>query len=630
MKNIRILLFSLSCISLLPANAIEVESDSVRPLSEVVVTGTRSQSDVRHLSQTVQVLDRPEIEHSLQPSLMPLLTKHVPGLFTTSRGVMGYGVSGGSAGAISLRGLSGGSGQMMVLIDGHPQYAGIFGHTISDSYQSLLADKVEVLRGPASVLYGSNAMGGVVNIVTRQMPEDGVSTSLHAGYGSWNTLESELTNRTRFGGFSSVASVSYNRTDGHRPHMGFEQMSGYARVGYDFSANWKAYADLNLTHFNASNPGPDTAPLLQADQHITRGVTSLQISNDYGKTSGALSFFYNWGHHKINDGYCPSKGEHPQQSLFLSDDDMMGVSLYQSGHFLPGNRITLGFDWFRYGGHAWNDFFAGAQAGTTKELTRKHEDEFAGYLDVRQEVMHWLTLNAALRLDHHSQSGTEWVPQFGASLHLPRHIEVKLSAARGFRYPTIKEMYMFPPQNPDLKAESLWNYEIALSQSVMAGRLNYGLNVFYIDAENIILTLPNPNGAGRLNRNSGRLKNCGFELQGDFAINSHWAIEANYSFLHMKTSVIGAPENKLYAGGTFTQGRWRTSTGLQYIAGLYSSTTPEVREHFLLWDATVEFEACKILTLWARGENLLAQEYEINLGFPMPRATAMAGVRLKF
>lgn len=86
----------------------------------------------------------------------------MPGLFTTSRGVMGYGVSNGAAGGISLRGLSGGNARLMVLIDGHPQYAGIFGHPIADAYQTLLADQVEVLHGPASVLYGSNAMGGVL------------------------------------------------------------------------------------------------------------------------------------------------------------------------------------------------------------------------------------------------------------------------------------------------------------------------------------------------------------------------------------------------------------------------------------------------------------------------------------
>ena len=112
---------------------------------------------------------------------------------------MGYGVSDGAAGGISLRGLSGGSGRLMVLIDGHPQYMGLMGHPIADAYQSLMAERVEVLRGPASVLYGSNAMGGVVNIVTRGMREDGVKTYADIGYGSYNTLQTEATNRIRKG-----------------------------------------------------------------------------------------------------------------------------------------------------------------------------------------------------------------------------------------------------------------------------------------------------------------------------------------------------------------------------------------------------------------------------------------------
>lgn len=102
-------------------------------IDEVVVTGTRHQTDIRHLSQTVSVVNRKRIEQSMQPSLLPVLTEQVPGLFTTSRGVMGYGVSNGAAGGISLRGLSGGNARLMVLIDGHPQYAGIFGHPIADA-----------------------------------------------------------------------------------------------------------------------------------------------------------------------------------------------------------------------------------------------------------------------------------------------------------------------------------------------------------------------------------------------------------------------------------------------------------------------------------------------------------------
>ncbi len=600
-------------------------------IGEVVVTGTRNETDVRHLPLTVSVIDRQEIEQSMQPSVLPILTQQVPGLFITSRGIMGYGVSNGAAGGIALRGLSGGSGRMMVLIDGHPQYAGIFGHPISDAYQSFLAERVEVLRGPASVLYGSNAMGGVINIVTRQLHEEGVKTNVNLGYGSFNTLQSEVTNRIRKGRFTSLISSSYNRTDGHRSDMGFEQYGGYAKLGYRVTDNWNLRGDVNVTHFNASYPGPVSAPLLDGDQSITRGMTSFAVENKYEKTSGAASFFYNWGNHWINDGYTPSKGETPQESRFLSFDNMMGLSLYQSTQFFPGNRITVGFDWFRYGGHAWNKFVSGEKAGTTSDLVDKHEDELAGYVDFRQDLGSWLTLDAGVRVDHHSRVGTEWIPQAGLSFHLPRTIELKASASKGFRYPILREMYMFPPQNPDLKPESMWSYELAWAQHLLDNSLTYGINLFYIDGKNLIVTLPNPNGTGMLNQNTGKIENCGVEGEIAYRIDPHWSVEANYSYLHMENPVVGAPEHKLYAGAQYTHKRWTVSTGVQYIDNLYTTVgdNPQTEE-FILWNLNASFRVNRWLDVWARGENLLAQRYEINAGYPMPRATVMAGVNLNF
>lgn len=569
-----------------------IRASKVYEIGEVVVTGSRNETDVRHLSQTVSVINRIDIEHAMQPSLLPVLTEQIPGLFVTSRGIMGYGVSTGAAGGISLRGLSGGTGRLMVMIDGHPQYAGIFGHPIADAYQSFLADRVEVLRGPASVLYGSNAMGGVINIVTRKMHDNGVNTNIHMGYGSYNTLESEFTSRIRKGRFSSVVSGSYNRTDGHRNNMEFEQYGGYAKLGYEMTGNWSLRGDINITHFNASYPGPITAPLLDGDQRITRGVTLFAIENNYEQTSGGLSFFYNWGKHWINDGYTPSKEEKPQDERFNSRDNMMGVSLYQSMQLFKGNRITAGVDWFRYGGKAWNEYVSGEHIGTTSDLVNKHENELAGYVDLRQNIGTWLTFNAGLRADHHSRVGLEWVPQAGLAFHLPHTIEMKASASKGFRYPILREMYMFPSQNPDLQPESMWNYELAFSQQLLNGRLAYGVNLFYIDGKNLIETLPNPNGSGMLNQNSGEIENSGIELQAAWRISQYWSVDGNYSYLHMKNPVLAAPKHKLYTGVNFNYRHWDISTGIQYISGLYTQTDPIKTEEFVLWNIRASYQAC--------------------------------------
>ena len=199
------------------------------------------------------------------------------------------------------------------------------------------------------------------------------------------------------------------------------------------------------------------------------------------------------------------------------------------------------------------------------------------------------------------------------AFHQPLAIDLKASASKGFRYPILREMYMFPPQNPELKPESMWNYEIALSQTLLNGRLNYGVNVFYIDGKNLIMTLPNPNGSGMLNQNSGKIDNAGLELMAAYRINANWSVDANYSFLHMKNPVIADPEHKLYAGGSFTKGRWSVSSGIQYIGGLYTSVGDNpVTENFVLWNLRGQFSATKLIALWVSGDNLLAQKYDIN------------------
>lgn len=494
-------------------------------IDEVVVTGTRNETDIRHLPMTISVVGRQQIEKRYEPSLLPLLTEQVPGLFTTSRGIMGYGVSTGAAGGMSLRGIGGSpTAGLLVLIDGHPQYMGLMGHPIADAYQSMMAEKVEVLRGPASVLYGSNAMGGVINIVTRKQQEEGVKTNMQVGYGSYNTLQTEFSNRVKKGRFSSIITGSYNRTDGHRPDMEFEQYGGYAKLGYDVSSFWKLWGDVNVTHFNASNPGTIQVPLIDNDSRITRGMTSFALENHYSNTSGALSFFYNWGRHKINDGH--QAGREPQAAHFNSKDKMLGVSWYQSATFFAGNRITAGFDYQHFGGESWNKVLA---TGERRPGVDKQLDEFAGYIDFRQDINNWFSLDAGIRVDHHSHVGTEWIPQGGLAFHLPKSAELKAMVSKGYRNPTIREMYMFTPANPELEPEKLVSYELSYSQHLLEGSLSYEVNLYYINGDNIIMS----NGLiPPLNINSGKIKNWGIESNISYHINSHWNINANYSWLY--------------------------------------------------------------------------------------------------
>ena len=592
-------------------------------LQEVVVTGTRNATDVRHLPMTVTVIGRETLTEQYQANVLPTVMQQVPGLFVTSRSMMGYGVSTGGSGGINLRGISGGAGQLLVLIDGHPQYQGIYGHPISDSYQTLMAERVEVLRGPASVLYGSNAMGGVMNIVTRSMKEDGMKTSVNLGAGSYGTVQAEASNQLRSGKFSSTVSAQYGRTDNHRPRMGFEQYGGYLKLGYDFNDHWNAYIDADITHFNASHPGTTTSPLFDADQRITRGVISAALENHYGWTSGAISAYSNFGRHKIDDGTAdPTK---PTARYFRSKDALTGISWYQSAQLFEGNRLTVGIDYQNIYGNA---YYTSKETGDVldtpnKQSGRSYRNEIAGYVDFRQDLLSWLTIDAGIRLDHHSVTGTEWIPQAGLVIRPVSTGELKAMASKGFRNPTMREMYLYPPSNEELEPERIWNYELSWRHRIDA--FSYGLNIFYIKGDNMIQTIQ------RKNVNTGEIENYGAEIEATWRVNNNLSLTTNHSLLHMEHKIVAAPEYKGFLGANYHKNRWTAIAGLQFISNLYTEVgDQETKENFCLLNASVSYALTKACSLWVRGENLLAQSYEINLGYPMPRATFMGGVNLNF
>ncbi|MBO4802700.1 MAG: TonB-dependent receptor [Bacteroidaceae bacterium] len=624
------LLFSALSLSAFAVNE-DVVADSI--MRDIVVTGTRNATSERKLTTTVSTLNHEQLTKMERISILPTLSEQVPNVFVTQRGLMGFGVSGGAAGGISVRGISSASGQAMVLVDGHPQYQGIFGHAIADAYQTMVAERVEVVRGPSSLLYGSNAMGGVINIITRQQPKDGVHTDISVGAGSYGSVQADAHNSVRAHRFFSDVALNYQRSDNHRPSMGFYQYGGFAKAGYDFSANWRAWASFNMTHFAASNPGPVSAPLLDADQWINRGVVEVVAENHYGRTSGAVSLYHNFGRHKINDGHVATAA--PKDYYFRSKDALTGVSAHQTFELVEGNVFTVGFDYQNIYGECWNSSIA-----TGERLNRQMEQnmhypldknltELAGYLDVRQDLTDWWTVEAGVRLDHHSEAGSEWVPQGGFVFRPLDSGELKLNVGKGFRVPNLKEMYLYGIANPDLKPERLWNYEMAWKHSP-CNAFTYGINLFYLKAENLIGSMMVASLGRMANYNTGSREHYGAELEATYRVCSDLTLTTNHSYLHMDSPLLAAPEYKGYLGADYRLGKFSLTGGFQLISGLCTNVQHETKESFVLLNAAASYHLLPQLKLWVRGENLLAQKYEINEGFPMPKATFMAGVHVSF
>ena len=117
--------------------------------------------------------------------------------------------------------------------------------------------------------------------------------------------------------------------------------------------------------------------------------------------------------------------------------------------------------------------------------------------------------------------------------------------------------------------------------------------------------------------NSGEFRNSGVEVEANYRINTHWAVNTNHSFLHMRKNIVGAPAYKAFMGADFRQDKWTVNGGVQYINHLYTAIgANEQTESFTLVNLAIGYALHKNVGLWLRGENLLAQRYELNRVIP--------------
>lgn len=622
-KTITFVFSVLFCMHIL-ADEDDHKIDTIIQLNQVVVSATKIQVNRNNIPLSISVIEREQIEASSESALLPVLSHRIPGLFVTQKGITGFGISSGSAGTVNIRGVGQGD-KVLTLFDGQPQWAGLFGHSLPDTYVASDVDRVEVIRGPGSLLYGSNAMGGVINIITRQHHLQGRRTQARVMYGSYNTQKYMINNGYNAGNFSSFISMNHDRTDGHRRDSKFRIINGFVNLGYRFNDRFKTTGSMSLAKSTGQNPGMITQPILDNESDILRGTTSLAIENTFRKISGAVRLFYNWGNHEINDGYYA--GNDPRSYLFRSDDHNYGMLMYQTFRLFQGNHFTLGIDYKNWGGHAWN----ANNDGSKDEIIDKTVDETAGYFIMQQNLFDILSLNGGIRYEYNSVFGDEWVPQAGFTVRPFEGNTIKASVSKGFRSPNIREMYMFPPQNPDLNPESMMNYDVSVGQTLLDGVLTFEVTGFFIDGKDMIQTVM-IDGKPK-NINTGSFINKGIEFESGFRILKNLYFDMNYSYLHTDKPLLAAPKHKWFANITYNPGRFTFDINAQSIFDLYVNTTDKVKEDYTVLNAKVSYlfgtreEGC---SLFIKGENLTAARYTINEGFPMPKAVFMGGINVSF
>jgi iron complex outermembrane receptor protein len=580
--------------------------DTIIDLKEFVVTGSKIETSRKLVPLTVTQITKQDIETSGQINILPTLNLVAPGIFVTERNILGFGVSTGGSGGITMRGIGASPNtEVLVLIDGHPQYQGLFGHPLPDAYVASDVEKVEIIRGPASILYGSNAMGGTINIITKKQQEDGLTSTWGTSFGSYNTQKYYGTLGYKKDKLSVYASVNHDQTDGIRKGTDFNISNGYAKLGYELSKNINLIADVSVAKAIANDSGKITAPSF-FNMDILRGKTALSLENKYEKFEGALKIYHNFGEHTLSDG-------------FHSTDRNSGIMLYQTLKLLPNNTITLGTDLKQYGGMA---------TSPSPVINNQNQlitiNELAVYAYLQQSIFKQLTLSAGVRYENNSIYGDEWIPMGGVSYNPTSTTTIKGSVSKGFRSPTIRELYLLFP-NPNLKPERMINIEVSWLQSFFNDHLNTELTLFYAKGDSLIQRSP-PN----VWENTGSFINTGVEFSAKYTVNKHLYFIGNYSYLDLAKPVLAAPRQQLNISGNYTYKIFNLNVATQYIEKLYTSITPKVTQDYVLLNARLSARPVKNLDIFVMGNNLLNQQYEINDGYPMPGINYNIGFNVKF
>lgn len=606
-------LFLPFAVSATQSQATLSDSTYVHQIEQVVVTGSNQATSRNLLPYTVSVVNARQLETTGKTQLLSALSGVVPSMFVSQRNILGFGVSNGGSGGIKIRGVGGSpTNGILMMVDGQPQFAGLFSHPIADYYTTEYVDHVEILRGPGSVLYGSNAMGGVINVITKNAQHDGIHTTLKSQYGSNNTWQTALSNMVRKGRFSSLVTMGYDRTDGIVENFDFKQINLYAKIGYELSRYFRLSADYSLVNIKGNDP--IYAQLRNASyiihQNITRGETSLAFSNKYQNTDGALRFYYSYGNHYIDD---------PKH--FHSLDDRFGIIAYQNVNVWQHATGTIGFDFNTYRGKIPMSGGSTSGAGT---LEHKSITEYSPYLTLQQSLFNdILILNGGLRMANSDKFGTHWLPQVGFSFHPTEDWCLKASMAKGYRNPSFRELYLYPPHNPDLDPESMMNYEVTIDHR-FSRYLNADITGYFAQGRNIIQTL---NGK---NNNTGRFRNKGLELSvTSQPIDKLW-LRASYSYMYSSLKELtAAPKNQYLIGANWQPlPRFNIDVELKGVGGLYVANEV-ARQNYALLNLGFTYNVTSHIDLFGHFDNLTDADYMINNGYKMPGITCLGGFRLK-
>lgn len=562
-----------------------------RESHSIFVTATRSEREVKNLSLTVSVLTREEIELAIANSSTEILNI-LPGILVQKTGQFGRA-------DLIIRGLGDNGRRLLILVDGRPEKMGLYGCTITHSLPLDNVERIEVIRGSLSVPYGTDAIGGVVNIITRKI-EQGFESDFLASYGSFETEVFRL----RHGG--SVKNLNYyftfdrRKSDGHIPHSSYNGKDFTGRFGYKIGKN------IELTITGKYFDGYKEEPLRATDpSHLVsdlwndyeRWSVDLNFEGKWNRTSSFFKIYRNFGEHLFSDGWH-------------SKDFTLGVILQGSRRISSANEIVIGAEFKKEGGESLNS-----------PKGKWDKSECAIFFQDQHVLSRKIIVNFGARYNRDEISGDEISPHTGIVFHIGKKTNLRGSLSKGFRTPKLNELYMFPSSNKNLKAERVWNYELGLNHS-LNDFINIDFSAFLMRGSNLIQLrrVPSPPPLFRF-ENTGEFEFKGAELSINSKISEALSMTLNYSFLDPGNFTLGRAMDKFDFILRYKGKRIIISGNAQYVGRYFAEDykRSKIGDYFVA-NAHAGLKIMDNLELFLKMENIFNRNYQIYVDIPGGKA----------
>lgn len=580
-------------------------------LEDMVVTASRVPTQKVDTPADISVITKEEIADQNYASASDAL-RAIPGV-----NVLGSGAKGSSMGQDKI--LLNGDERVLVLVDGRRMNLGSSGNSSADWLPPVNAiERIEVLKGGGSALYGTDAVGGVINVIMKKGSDVGNHVTVKAAGGSWNAEQYAI---SASGSTDSGLGLIVSATKERRGEYKFKNANGKSQLlknsGYDDTGvivklDQKVGDDnrigVNFEHINADGGSPfGYSGFGNTDSHkrISNNVALRYDWNESSDERGYVQVYKNYQHAHFRSPVAS------RQSNFT--DSTIGIEAQQNFKFSDTDEMTAGLEYYKTTVDN-NALYTGKRDINNKAIFAENRWEFAPT---------W-QLNAGLRYDHHSKYGSEVTPKVALNKKFDENSNVYLSWGRVFNAPTTDDLFwhqvdssqwgtFYTYGDPNLKPEKgyVWTFG---GNTKLNEKTSLSANVFYSKITDAIdwdyTSVPNYTLAVNVNKEKRR----GLELSLNHDFDDNLSAYASYTYVQVKqdkgkgfTKDLTTKPNIYRAGLKYKNADWLFTLNANAVTG--QSEKNFVDSSYFTLDLGAQYKINDNAKLFINGYNLTNARY---------------------